>query len=78
MMKVNLILFGQLKDIAGAQHLEFENVSDLSDLKSAMNAKYPALKHAEFIVAVNKKIVHGNIRLEDNAEIALLPPYSGG
>ena len=78
MMKVTLILFGQLKDITGAQHLEFDNVFDVNALKSALTAKYPALAKAEFIIAVNKKIVHENIRLEDHAEIALLPPYSGG
>jgi molybdopterin synthase sulfur carrier subunit len=77
-MKVSVILFGQLKDIAGGSLLEVENVSDLNSLQSELRAKFPKLAEAEYIIAVDKKIVHENLRLEDNVEIAFLPPYSGG
>ena len=77
-MKVSVIFFGQLKDITGGSTLEMENVSDLKGLRSALNAKYPLLAELEYIIAVDKKVVHENVGLRDNIEIALLPPYSGG
>jgi sulfur-carrier protein len=77
-MKVSVIFFGQLKDITGKSLLEIENVSDLKSLKSALQAKFPRLGKAEYIIAVDKKIVHENVLLQDNFEIAFLPPYSGG
>jgi sulfur-carrier protein len=77
-VKVSVILFGQLRDITGGSSVEMENVSDLRSLKSALQARFPKLAEAEYIIAVDKKIVHENLELEDNVEIALLPPYSGG
>ena len=39
---------------------------------------YPALADMQYLVAVEKDIVHGNTSLLDNYTVAMLPPYSGG
>jgi molybdopterin synthase sulfur carrier subunit len=77
-MKVSVIFFGQLKDITGGSKLEMNDITELKDLRSALHEKFPGLAEMEYIIAVDKKVVHQNVSLEDNVEIAFLPPYSGG
>lgn len=77
-MKVNVLIFGQLKDVTGSNVCEVDDVSDTDELLRKMNERYPQLKHKKFLVAVQKEIIQNNTPLGDNFTIALLPPYSGG
>jgi molybdopterin converting factor small subunit len=77
-MQVNIILFGQLTDIIGTDSLTMENIQDTEMLEQTLHATYPALLHATFVMAVDKKIVSANTLLTDQCTVALLPPFSGG
>lgn len=77
-MKVNVLIFGPLKDVTGTNVCEVADVSNTDEMIQKMNSMYPALKEKKYLVAVEKEIVHGNTMLYDNYTIALLPPYSGG
>jgi molybdopterin converting factor small subunit len=74
----NIILFGQLKDIAGSSQVTIAGTANTDGLKKALTLKYPELAKAKYVIAVNRKIVLGNIDLDEKSEIALLPPFSGG
>jgi molybdopterin converting factor small subunit len=71
-------VFGQLQDIVGSSLIEVENAADTDELIQQLQLKYPALKISKYKVAVNKNIVQSNTALQQDAEIALLPPFSGG
>ena len=71
-------IFGQLRDIVEEENISIDSATDINDLKNHLHILYPALKEKEFAIAVNKQLVHENISLQQNAEIALLPPFSGG
>jgi molybdopterin synthase sulfur carrier subunit len=77
-MQVNVILFGQLKDLAGNSQIVLENVADTESLVTALHTKYPTLANKQFIIAVDKQVVSKNTSLNNNSTVALMPPFSGG
>jgi len=76
-MPINVIIFGQLADIAGSS-LALENIADTQSLVKELHTRYPALAHAKYALAVDRRIVNENTALSENSTIALLPPFSGG
>ncbi len=75
---MNIMIFGQLEDVTGSSVITFENVADTELLLKKLYAAYPLLKEKKFLIAVNQKIVTEKTQIGDNAEVALLPPFSGG
>ena len=77
-----VLLFGALRDLAGWREQIFEGVSDVNGLRSHITRLYPDLAEAisgpGVQVAVDKAIVRGNTILSAGAEVAFLPPMSGG
>ena len=77
-----VLLFGALRDLAGWREQIFDGVSDLTGLRSDIARLYPDLAEAisgpGVQVAVNKALVRGNSILSAGAEVAFLPPMSGG
>jgi sulfur-carrier protein len=75
---VSILLFGELAELAGESKICFEDVNDTDSLKEAILSHYPALKTKSFLIAMNKKIITETTEIGEDAEIALLPPFSGG
>jgi len=75
---MNIKVFGQLYDIIGSHSFEMDDVASTDELIQDLQAKYPALKNSKFKIAVNRNIIQSNTALQCDAEIALLPPFSGG
>ena len=78
MGELRLMIFGQLEDITGTPELLLPLVEDTNALSIILEKKYPALKGRKFMIAVNQQIVKGNAAIEQGAQVALLPPFSGG
>lgn len=76
-MSVRVVSFGKIADILGSKNLEVE-AADTEELQRLLFEKYPRLKEAIFAIAVNRQVVTGTTALPPNAEVALLPPFSGG
>ena len=76
-MTINIIIFGQLADIAG-NTLSLENVTDTNTLVKELHSLYPVLADSKYVIAVNNKMVNENTILTENSTVALLPPFSGG
>ena len=76
-----VLLFGPLRDIAGWRQRELTATS-LADLRTALAAEDPALGEALAApgvqVALDQAIVRGDAMLSVAAEVAFLPPMSGG
>lgn len=71
-------VFGQLVDLIGRNCIEVIDVNDTDKLIQQLQSKYPLLKNSKYKVAVNRNIIQSNTILKQDAEIALLPPFSGG
>ena len=77
MMRVDVLFFGKLVEIAGAS-LTMDNVKTTDELLEQLRLQYPALAAEKYIIAVDKKTISANTSLTDNCTVALLPPFSGG
>lgn len=77
-MKIKVLLFGMLADAAQQSIIEIENVQDTDSLLKNVKEINTTFRDVKFVIAVNKKIVTGNQPVNENDEVALLPPFSGG
>ncbi|QNA46229.1 MoaD/ThiS family protein [Lacibacter sediminis] len=77
MMRVEVLFFGKLVDIAGTS-LVLNNIISTDELLEQLRLQFPALAAEKFIMAVNKKTISANTPLTDNCTVVLLPPFSGG
>lgn len=77
-MKINVLLFGILTDIAGTSQVELKDVESVSAVKSWLWRSFPKSKDIDFQIAVNKTIIEGKAELKNGDEVALLPPFAGG
>lgn len=77
-MEVHILSFGQIASITGNNRLTWRDIADTDTLQTRLQERFPALKTASYIMAVDKKQIQGNTVLTNNMEVALLPPFSGG
>jgi len=75
---MKVLFFGRLKEIVGTPELKIDSVDDIESFRKVLIEKFPKLKDEVFAIAVNYEIINGNIPLDRNDEIALLPPIAGG
>jgi molybdopterin converting factor subunit 1 len=81
-MRVRVLLFARAKDLAGTGSLTLElpEGATVAGLRHLLAATYPRL--AQFLprcaVAVGSEIASDEVTLAEDAEVALLPPVSGG
>ncbi|WP_028297379.1 MoaD/ThiS family protein [Olivibacter sitiensis] len=75
-MKIKL--FGRLVEITGQREIEIDQVYDRAQLILVLQENYPALVGISYAVAIDRQIVSENVALDQDMEIALLPPFSGG
>ena len=81
-MKVSVKLFARAKELAGSATLavELREGATVADLRAALTGVNPAL--AAFLprctVAVNDEVADDDATLSEGAELAVLPPVSGG
>lgn len=71
-------VFGQLADIIGSDELQMQDISDTGSLREKLVSEFPELGNYPFVVAVGKKVVNGNQKINTGDEVALLPPFAGG
>ena len=81
-MNVTVLLFAQARERAGAPSLALAlpDGSRVADALAAIRRAHPALEPLwpHLAVAVDGRLAAGDAPLADGAELALLPPVSGG
>lgn len=75
---IRILAFGVAAEKMKTNSVWAENINDVNALKSWLSKRFPDLNDLKIGIAVNKKIVHDNILLNNEDEVALLPPFSGG
>jgi molybdopterin converting factor subunit 1 len=81
-VKVSLLLFASLRDAIGERSLcmELADGSTVADLKHRLGIEYPRVEPllATVVCAIDDDYVGFEEALHDGAEVALIPPVSGG
>jgi molybdopterin synthase sulfur carrier subunit len=77
-MEITVLFFGKLAEITAQQEWKVDGLKDIDELRSLLDVKYPETKTMKYAVAVNNNIVAGNLEFNENATVALLPPFAGG
>lgn len=81
-MTVRVKLFAAAKELVDRDDLDVElpDNGSVADLRAAIAREYPALetiaRHAMF--AVNADYANDNTKIRPGAEVACIPPVSGG
>jgi molybdopterin synthase catalytic subunit len=81
-MRVRVLFFGILKDVAGgpADDVHLPDGASVRDLLMQLEVQIPRLKQSlsSLALAVNQQYAGPETRLHQDDEVALLPPVSGG
>jgi molybdopterin synthase catalytic subunit/molybdopterin converting factor small subunit len=81
-MKIHLLAFASAGDALGTTETELEipDGSRISDLRARLDRDHPGMipLWPRLAIAMDGRIVSPDTYLEDGAEVALLPPVSGG
>ena len=77
-MKIKLLFFGNLAELAQKPTMELEGITNTSELHEYIEFHYPHLLNSKFAIAVNKKITGQEVEFHDGDTVALIPPFSGG
>ena len=81
-MKIVIKYFGMIEEAIKKSEetlsLNSEKNIYLNDIHNELKENYPVLKKMNYKIAVNLQITEENTIIENNTEIALLPPFAGG
>lgn len=75
---IQVIAFGMIAEKIKTKELVLEYMPDTEVLLGYLYQQYPDLLHTKFSIAINKKMAVGKTAIPAGAEVALLPPFSGG
>lgn len=75
---LKLKYFGMIAEAIGKSEEDFDLVENLDTLTVELEKKYQKIKDLNYKFAVNQTLTTINIALNENDEIALLPPFAGG
>lgn len=76
-MKVKVLFFGYVAQTTGVMGMEL-SAGDTDQLRNIISKQFPALEKMPFAIALNHDIIRQNTRLNENDEVAFLPPFAGG
>jgi molybdopterin converting factor subunit 1 len=81
-MKVNVLVFASLKESLGSDQISVELPPEATaaQLRDALVANYPAARDLllRSMIAVNQEFARDSDPIPAEAEIAVIPPVSGG
>lgn len=81
-MKIKVLFFGLTHDLTGftQEQVEVPDGARLEDVCRRYEGRFPRLREVagSLVTAVNQEIVERSWPLQDNDEVAFLPPVSGG
>lgn len=81
-MMITVKYFGAIADATQKKEEQWQVATDaigLEALRSQFEIKYPDIINIGYVIAVNQLVVTKNfILINENDELALLPPFAGG
>ncbi len=76
-MKVKVLFFGYVAQTTGITGMVM-SASDTDQLREMLSKQFPSLAQMPLAIALNYDIIKENTRLNENDEVAFLPPFAGG
>jgi molybdopterin synthase sulfur carrier subunit len=78
-MKVHIKYFGQVAEKTGRQTelIEVSASIDSSAINELLKGKY-GLEEITYRISVNQHLLSREVTIQENDEVALLPPFAGG
>jgi molybdopterin synthase sulfur carrier subunit len=77
-MKVKVLFFGVLSEIAGTGIKVYNEVKSTEHLKLRVTDDFPEIIHYKFKLSLNNEIINCDTNLKNGDEVAFLPPFAGG
>lgn len=74
---MEVLLFGMIAERAEVGTLEL-NAKNMKELRDQLVMRINGLNDLSYSIAVDRSIVHGEMDLTGDEEIAVLPPFAGG
>lgn len=75
---VTILAFGKLTDVLPARSEFSWKGGTMGDLREELEQAFPELTGKTFNMALNHSMAPLDVQVSSGAEIALLPPFSGG
>ena len=77
---MKVLLFARARDLIGADAIDIEAAATVGELRQRLMQQYPALAGLleKSAIALNDEFAGDNATIAPDAEVALLPPVSGG
>jgi molybdopterin synthase sulfur carrier subunit len=77
-MQVKVLFFGVLAEVTGTNCKHYNEVKSLGDLKLRIRDDFPEISHYNYRFSLNSAIIDDDPELNDEDEVALMPPFAGG
>jgi molybdopterin converting factor subunit 1 len=79
-VKVKIKTFGISREIVGGREVQLEVAGNtVAHLRETLHRQFPQLsKLTSLLIAVNQQYAEDHLSLQENDEVALIPPVSGG
>lgn len=74
---MRVLLFGLIAEKAGTDRLEMQ-AGSLDELRCMLAQRIQGLEALSHAIAVDRLIMHDDLPLTGDEEIAVLPPFAGG
>ena len=74
-METNVLVFGQITDITGENHIKISGVADTNGVIHLLHKNYPQLQSLEYSIEIKKNIIRENTLLKNNDTVEILPPF---
>lgn len=74
---MKVLLFGMIAEKAGAAEVEASGTTAHALLRE-LESRIPGLDRMSYALAIDRRVVKGDVPLTGKEEIALLPPFAGG
>ena len=81
-MKISIVLFASARELVGSKSVEVDvpEWATVRELRVAVLESFPELGNllSTSVFSVDHEYAHDEFRLFDGAEVAMIPPVSGG
>ena len=76
---IQIKIFGKLTELFGTDtYSTYFDKKTVAELKAQLHTAFPALSTMTYFVVVNNQKAPDEATIPPDAQLALLPPYSGG
>ena len=80
-MSVKILFFGRLAESVGIRQTEISiegSDTSITAIQQQLINEHPSLDDPSIRVALNQRLVNGDLKVSDGDELAFFPPVSGG